>query len=209
MAVWLCAGWCWSPRRLFPAVRVPYFIDLKRPQDQGLNHTCNFYLQPEDRVNIGAWWVDQGLWEFWMSQGELAHSSWPTRGRCILGVGGVSWGYDHVGYIVHEYGTDGFQRKTLRPSGVLHHVWGQRVRLGWHEDADGLNVFQLIALFSERCAECCKRTSWLKVPPPTTRHTVPAQLWKDAQGQDLQWFEGTFQSSHPVILYLHGNAGTR
>ncbi|XP_023677216.1 lysophosphatidylserine lipase ABHD12 [Paramormyrops kingsleyae] len=76
-------------------VRVPYFIDLKRPQDQGLNHTCNFYLQPEDRVNIGTW------------------------------------------------------------------------------------------------------------------HTVPAQLWKDAQGQDLQWFEGTFQSSHPVILYLHGNAGTR
>ncbi|KAK1905563.1 Lysophosphatidylserine lipase ABHD12 [Dissostichus eleginoides] len=28
-------------------VRMPFFIDLKRPQDQGLNHTHNFYLQPE------------------------------------------------------------------------------------------------------------------------------------------------------------------
>ncbi|XP_018580509.1 lysophosphatidylserine lipase ABHD12 [Scleropages formosus] len=76
-------------------VRVPYFIDLKRPQDQGLNHTCNLYLHPEENVNIGVW------------------------------------------------------------------------------------------------------------------HTVPAQLWKDAQGKDQLWYESTFQSSHPVILYLHGNAGTR
>ncbi|KAH0622835.1 hypothetical protein JD844_025555 [Phrynosoma platyrhinos] len=36
-------------------VRVPYFIDLKRPQDQGLNHTCNYYLQPEEDVTIGVW----------------------------------------------------------------------------------------------------------------------------------------------------------
>ncbi|KAL4641149.1 monoacylglycerol lipase ABHD12 [Arapaima gigas] len=76
-------------------VRVPYFIDLKRPQDQGLNHTCNLYLQPEESVNIGVW------------------------------------------------------------------------------------------------------------------HTVPAQLWKEAQGKDHLWYRSTFQSSHPVILYLHGNAGTR
>jgi hypothetical protein len=40
---------------LFPTVRVPYFIDLKKPQDQGLNHTCNYYLQPEDDVTIGVW----------------------------------------------------------------------------------------------------------------------------------------------------------
>lgn len=37
------------------SVRVPYFIDLKRPQDQGLNHTCNYYLQPEEDVTIGVW----------------------------------------------------------------------------------------------------------------------------------------------------------
>lgn len=36
-------------------VRVPYFIDLKRPLDQGLNHTHNFYLEPEDGVKIGVW----------------------------------------------------------------------------------------------------------------------------------------------------------
>ncbi|XP_060548544.1 lysophosphatidylserine lipase ABHD12 isoform X2 [Pantherophis guttatus] len=76
-------------------VRVPYFIDLKRPQDQGLNHTCNFYLQPEEDVTIGVW------------------------------------------------------------------------------------------------------------------HTVPTFLWKDAQGKDPLWFEDILGSNNPVILYLHGNAGTR
>ncbi|KAM6367623.1 lysophosphatidylserine lipase ABHD12 isoform 2-T2 [Alca torda] len=76
-------------------VRVPYFIDLKRPQDQGLNHTCNYYLQPEEDVTIGVW------------------------------------------------------------------------------------------------------------------HTVPAALWKNARGKDQLWFEDALGSSHPVILYLHGNAGTR
>ena len=40
---------------LSPTVRVPYFIDLKKPQDQGLNHTCNYYLQPEEDVTIGVW----------------------------------------------------------------------------------------------------------------------------------------------------------
>uniref|UniRef100_A0A8C5SEC2 Lysophosphatidylserine lipase ABHD12 n=1 Tax=Laticauda laticaudata TaxID=8630 RepID=A0A8C5SEC2_LATLA len=45
-------------------VRVPYFIDLKRPQDQGLNHTCNFYLQPEEDVTIGVWHtVPTFLWK--------------------------------------------------------------------------------------------------------------------------------------------------
>ncbi|XP_015218262.2 lysophosphatidylserine lipase ABHD12 isoform X1 [Lepisosteus oculatus] len=76
-------------------VRVPYFIDLKKPQDQGLNHTFNFYFQPEDGVNVGVW------------------------------------------------------------------------------------------------------------------HTVPAVLWKDAQGKDQAWYESTLESSHPAMLYLHGNAGTR
>uniref|UniRef100_A0AAY5EIF0 Uncharacterized protein n=1 Tax=Electrophorus electricus TaxID=8005 RepID=A0AAY5EIF0_ELEEL len=76
-------------------VRVPYFIDLKRPQDQGLNHTCNFYLQPEDGVHVGVW------------------------------------------------------------------------------------------------------------------HTVPAVLWKEAQGKGGDWYESTLHSTHPVMLYLHGNAGTR
>ncbi|XP_013879073.1 lysophosphatidylserine lipase ABHD12 [Austrofundulus limnaeus] len=76
-------------------VRMPYFIDLKRPLDQGLNHTRNFYLEPELGLRIGVW------------------------------------------------------------------------------------------------------------------HTVPAQMWRAAQGKDGDWYDSTFVSSHPVILYLHGNAGTR
>ncbi|XP_061083515.1 lysophosphatidylserine lipase ABHD12 isoform X1 [Conger conger] len=76
-------------------VRVPYFIDLKRPQDQGLNHTCNFYLQPEEAANIGVW------------------------------------------------------------------------------------------------------------------HTVPARLWRDAQEKDRAWYDSALKSPYPVILYLHGNAGSR
>lgn len=76
-------------------VRVPYFIDLKKPQDQGLNHTCNYYLQPEEDVTIGVW------------------------------------------------------------------------------------------------------------------HTIPAIWWKNAQGKDQMWYEDALASSQPIILYLHGNAGTR
>ncbi|KAK7798293.1 hypothetical protein U0070_014797 [Myodes glareolus] len=76
-------------------VRVPYFIDLKKPQDQGLNHTCNYYLQPEDDVTIGVW------------------------------------------------------------------------------------------------------------------HTIPSIWWKNAQGKDQMWYEDALASNHPIILYLHGNAGTR
>lgn len=38
-----------------PTVRVPYFIDLKRPLDLGLNHTHNLYLEPEVGIKIGVW----------------------------------------------------------------------------------------------------------------------------------------------------------
>ncbi|XP_034463997.1 lysophosphatidylserine lipase ABHD12-like isoform X1 [Hippoglossus hippoglossus] len=76
-------------------VTMPFFIDLKRPLDQGLNHTHNFYLEPEAGLRIGVW------------------------------------------------------------------------------------------------------------------HTVPAHMWRDAQGKEADWYDSTFSSAHPVILYLHGNAGTR
>ncbi|XP_069463925.1 lysophosphatidylserine lipase ABHD12-like isoform X2 [Ambystoma mexicanum] len=68
---------------------------LKNPKDHGLNHTCNFYLQPEEGVTIGVW------------------------------------------------------------------------------------------------------------------HTLPTALWKDAQGKDQPWYEETLAQNYPVILYLHGNSGTR
>ncbi|XP_038157719.1 lysophosphatidylserine lipase ABHD12 isoform X2 [Cyprinodon tularosa] len=76
-------------------VKMPYFIDLKRPLDQGLNHTHNFYLEPEAGQKIGVW------------------------------------------------------------------------------------------------------------------HTVPAQMWREAQGKDGRWYDSTLNFARPVILYLHGNAGTR
>lgn len=76
-------------------VRVPYFIDLKRPLDQGLNHTHNFYLEPEPGFRVGVW------------------------------------------------------------------------------------------------------------------HTVPAHMWREAQLKDGHWFESSLTSAQSVILYLHGNAGTR
>lgn len=76
-------------------VRVPYFIDLKRPLDQGLNHTHNFYLEPETGFRVGVW------------------------------------------------------------------------------------------------------------------HTVPAHMWREAQLKDGPWFESSLRSAQAVILYLHGNAGTR
>lgn len=76
-------------------VRLPYFIDLKRPLDQGLNHTHNFYLEPDTGLKIGVW------------------------------------------------------------------------------------------------------------------HTVPAQMWREAQGKRSDWYDSMFSSTHSAILYLHGNAGTR
>lgn len=36
-------------------VRLPYFIDLRRPLEQGLNHTHNFYLEPVAGQRIGVW----------------------------------------------------------------------------------------------------------------------------------------------------------
>ncbi|XP_056294583.1 lysophosphatidylserine lipase ABHD12 isoform X1 [Pseudoliparis swirei] len=76
-------------------VKMPYFIDLKRPLDRGLNHTRNLYLEPEAGLKIGVW------------------------------------------------------------------------------------------------------------------HTTPALMWRAAEGKQGDWYDSSFSSSHPVILYLHGNAGTR
>ncbi|XP_076128732.1 lysophosphatidylserine lipase ABHD12-like isoform X1 [Alosa pseudoharengus] len=40
-------------------------------------------------------------------------------------------------------------------------------------------------------------------------HTVPDSLWQEAQGKDLGWYEQTLQNGAPVLIYLHGNGGTR
>ena len=41
-------------------MRLPFFVDLDRPEHL-LNHTCNFYLSPEEGVSVGVWWVISGF----------------------------------------------------------------------------------------------------------------------------------------------------
>uniref|UniRef100_A0A3B5L3T5 Uncharacterized protein n=1 Tax=Xiphophorus couchianus TaxID=32473 RepID=A0A3B5L3T5_9TELE len=75
-------------------LRLPYSVDLRRPQDV-LNHTCNFYLSPEEGVSVGVW------------------------------------------------------------------------------------------------------------------HTLPASQWEAAAGRNLDWYQEALGDGRPVIIYLHGNVGTR
>ncbi|XP_075569067.1 protein ABHD12B [Pelecanus crispus] len=40
-------------------------------------------------------------------------------------------------------------------------------------------------------------------------HTVPGSRAAEAQGKDQRWYEEALADAHPVIIYLHGNGGTR
>lgn len=40
-------------------------------------------------------------------------------------------------------------------------------------------------------------------------HTVPASRGDEAKGKSQHWFEGALSDDNPVIIYLHGNGGTR
>uniref|UniRef100_A0A673XJ67 Lysophosphatidylserine lipase ABHD12-like n=1 Tax=Salmo trutta TaxID=8032 RepID=A0A673XJ67_SALTR len=40
-------------------------------------------------------------------------------------------------------------------------------------------------------------------------HTVPESQWKEAQGKDLEWYQDSLGAGIPIIIYLHGNGGTR
>uniref|UniRef100_A0A3Q3WUZ4 AB hydrolase-1 domain-containing protein n=1 Tax=Mola mola TaxID=94237 RepID=A0A3Q3WUZ4_MOLML len=40
-------------------------------------------------------------------------------------------------------------------------------------------------------------------------HTLPASQWEDAAGKGPEWYQETLGDGHPVIIYLHGNVGTR
>ncbi|XP_064317227.1 protein ABHD12B isoform X2 [Phalacrocorax carbo] len=40
-------------------------------------------------------------------------------------------------------------------------------------------------------------------------HTVPSSRGAEAQGKDQRWYEEALADAHPVIIYLHGNGGTR
>lgn len=41
------------------------------------------------------------------------------------------------------------------------------------------------------------------------RHTLPASQWEAAAGRSPEWYRDTLGDDHPVIIYLHGNVGTR
>ncbi|XP_071751809.1 lysophosphatidylserine lipase ABHD12-like [Centroberyx gerrardi] len=40
-------------------------------------------------------------------------------------------------------------------------------------------------------------------------HTLPASQWEEAAGRGPEWYRETLGDGRPVIIYLHGNAGTR
>ncbi|KAM4667034.1 protein ABHD12B isoform 1-T1 [Amazona ochrocephala] len=40
-------------------------------------------------------------------------------------------------------------------------------------------------------------------------HTVPNSRGAEARGKDQKWYEKALGDDHPVIIYLHGNGGTR
>ncbi|KAM9381008.1 protein ABHD12B [Phaethornis superciliosus] len=40
-------------------------------------------------------------------------------------------------------------------------------------------------------------------------HTVPGSRGAEAQGKDQRWYEEALGDTHPIIIYLHGNGGTR
>lgn len=41
------------------------------------------------------------------------------------------------------------------------------------------------------------------------RHTVPGSSGTEARGREQRWFEEALADAHPIIIYLHGNGGTR
>ncbi|XP_028995243.1 lysophosphatidylserine lipase ABHD12-like [Betta splendens] len=40
-------------------------------------------------------------------------------------------------------------------------------------------------------------------------HTLPASQWEEAVGRSPEWYRETLGDGRPVIIYLHGNLGTR
>ncbi|XP_045918298.1 lysophosphatidylserine lipase ABHD12-like [Micropterus dolomieu] len=40
-------------------------------------------------------------------------------------------------------------------------------------------------------------------------HTLPASQWEEAVGRSPKWYRETLRDGSPIIIYLHGNIGTR
>ncbi|KAL4656236.1 protein ABHD12B [Arapaima gigas] len=50
-----CCPWMLGHVIYCHSIRIPFFVDLSRPEDLALNHTVNFYLTPEEGVTVGVW----------------------------------------------------------------------------------------------------------------------------------------------------------
>ncbi|XP_077395464.1 lysophosphatidylserine lipase ABHD12-like [Festucalex cinctus] len=97
-------------------LRVPYLVDLKHPEHV-LNHTCNFYLEPEEGIRVGIWHTLP------VSQWDKAVGRGPEWYRKALGDGSP--------VIIYLHGNVGTRAK--------HH----RVQLGKILSTAGFHVLSL------------------------------------------------------------------
>lgn len=141
---------------LSATVRLPFFVDLDRPEHL-LNHTCNFYLNPEEGVSVGVWWVISSGFLFYVPS-----SAWIEPESTHLST--------------REHSKQNLLRISKHRRVCLPH-----------------SVFPPLSLF-------------LFV---SHRHTLPASQWEEAAGRSPEWHRETLGDGRPVIIYLHGNTGTR
>uniref|UniRef100_A0A4W5PEU1 Uncharacterized protein n=1 Tax=Hucho hucho TaxID=62062 RepID=A0A4W5PEU1_9TELE len=90
----------------------------------------------------------------------------------------------------------------LFPDIIKHLVYSHRVRVPFFVDHSqpaklSLNHTMNMYLISEQGISL---GVW---------HTVPESQWKEAQGKDLEWYQESLGDGNPIIIYLHGNGGTR
>uniref|UniRef100_G3PDN4 AB hydrolase-1 domain-containing protein n=1 Tax=Gasterosteus aculeatus aculeatus TaxID=481459 RepID=G3PDN4_GASAC len=83
---------------------------------------------------------------------------------------------------------------------------------------NGTTIHSLICtrqLEIQQEAVCLKARAFLffnllpRSPPLSHRHTLPASQWDEAMGRGPEWYQETLGDGRPVIIYLHGNLGTR
>lgn len=56
---------------------------------------------------------------------------------------------------------------------------------------------------------CCSLFFFTPSLTVSPRHTLPISQWKAATGKTLNWYHESLGDGCPVIIYLHGNVGTR
>uniref|UniRef100_A0A671WFB2 AB hydrolase-1 domain-containing protein n=1 Tax=Sparus aurata TaxID=8175 RepID=A0A671WFB2_SPAAU len=103
-------------------VRLPFFVDLDRPEHL-LNHTCNFYLNPEEGVSVGVWHtLPASQWEEAAGRSPEWHRETLGDGRPVIiylhGNTGTRWDERRgtAGYHVLSIDYRGFGDSTGEPS---------------------------------------------------------------------------------------------